>query len=247
MALMNMPLLCEHHSRKLLLYMSAALTVVIVGCASEPGQMNYFSEPNLPITGRIDKAPETITAESLGSDVLVFGRLRWIDNGQERTDYRSGWGWNVWLRYFRDDGNNYGLFVVEKDGQFAWRIPRGSYTYYQAGWREVSDGLHYLVPKVKFDTHSNSNAICLGTLLIDITTKRDVIRGHWLKSVGIQVDDDCDQLSERFKTHYTDRNLILGKSLMRFDEKLRIPKSFETRNALVGAARALNPNLLPLH
>lgn len=245
--LANMPLKSESHCRSLLLKACTALSVVMVGCASEPGQMNYLSEPNLPITGRIDKAPETLTAETLGSDVLVFGRLRWIDNGQERTNYRSGWGWNVWLRYFRDDASNYGLFVVEKDGQFTWRIPRGSYTYYQVGWREVSDGLHYLVPKVKFETGGSFNAICLGTLLVDISTKRDVIGGHWLKNVGIQVDDDCDRLSERFRTHYTGGNFVIGKSLMNFDERLQIPKSFEIRNALIGISRALNPNLFLIH
>lgn len=235
------------HVRNLLLKIGAALSVVLAGCASEPGHMNYLSEPNLPITGRIDKAPESLTPENLGSDVLVFGRLRWIDNGQERADYRSGWGWNVWLRFFRDNPMQNGLFVVEKDGQFTWRIPRGSYTYYQIGWREVSDGLHYLEPKVRFETGNGINAICLGTLMVDISTKRDVLGGHWIKNVGIQVDDDCDRLSERFKTRYPSGEFLLGKSLMTFDNKLEIPKSYKLRNSLIGISRALNPNLFLLH
>ena len=221
----------------------AALCLVIAGCASEPGQMNYLSEPNLPITGRVDKAPESLTADTLGSDVLVYGRLRWIDNGEERTDYRSGWGWNVWLRYFRDYPERSGLFVVEKDGQFTWRIPRGTYTVYQLEWREVSDGMHYLVPKLRFEPPASANAVCLGTLLIDIRSKRDVIGGHWVKNIGIQVDDDCDRLGARFATHYTDSKLVAGKALMRFDAQMQIPRSLQNRNALLGISRALNPNL----
>lgn len=223
------------------------VAVSILGCATEPGHMNYFSEPNLPISGRIDKAPEDLTAESLGTDVLAFGRLRWIDNGLERKDYRSGWGWNVWLSYFRDNGADLGVFVVEKDGQFTWRIRRGSYICYQFGWHEASDGLHYLVPKVAFDVQSDPNAVCLGSLLVEITTKRDLLGGHWLRNAQIQVDDDCQNMTERFKSHYKDKNIVVGKSLMWFDENLRIPKDLEFRNSLIGIARVFNPNLFLIH
>lgn len=230
--------------RRLGLYASSIVSFALLGCASEPGQMNYFSEPNLPITGRIDKAPENTLAQALDTDVLVFGRLRWIDNGEERHDYRSGWGWNVWLRYFRDDGSNTGLFVVEKDGQFTWRIPKGSYTYYQVGWREPVNGLQYLAPKVRFEARKDFHALCLGTLLVEITTKRDLVGSHWLRSAQIQVDDDCDRLTDRFRSLYKDKDIVVGKSLMQFDEKLRLPKSFETRNSLTGVLRVLNPNLM---
>jgi hypothetical protein len=228
-------------------FVTRFLGFLLIGCASEPGHMNYFSEPNLPITGRIDKAPENIQAKELGGDVLAFGRLRWIDNGQERQDYRSGWGWNVWLRYFRESSSDMGLFVVEKDGQFTWRIPQGSYVYYQVGWRDPAIGLQYLVPKVRFNVRTNANAVCLGTLIIDITTKRDLFGGHWLRNAGIQVDDDCDLLAERFQSLYKDKNLVVSKSIMEFDEHLRLPKSFEARNSLIGILRTLNPNLVGKH
>ena len=207
----------------LCLYTISIVSLVLVGCSSEPGHMNYLSEPNLPITGRIDKAPENTLAQTLGSDVLVFGRLRWRDNGEERSDYRSGWGWNVWLRYLRDNGRDIGLFVVEKDGQFTWRIHQGSYTYYQVGWREPSNGIQYLVSKVRFDAKNDADALCLGTLTINITTSRDLVGSHWLRNAQIQVDDDCDLLTNRFRSLYKDKDIVVGKSLMQFDENLRMP------------------------
>jgi len=231
--------------RALTLPAVSAMILAMHGCSAEPGHMNYFTEPNLPITGRIDKAPENTLAENLGSDVLAFGRLRWIDNGEERTDYRSGWGWNIWLRYFRDDGNtyNHGLFVVEKDGQFTWRIPRGSYVYYQVGWREPSNGLQYLIPNIRFDAAGDAHALCLGTLTIDITTQRDILGGHWLRTAQVQVDNDCDLLTERFRSLYQDKNIVVGTSLMRFDANVSIPESLKFRNSLMGIQRVLNPNL----
>lgn len=218
----------------------------ISGCASEPGHNNYFSEPNLPIRGRVDKAPADTTAASLGSDVLAFGRIRWFDNDEERTEYRSGWGWNVWLPYFRTQDDQTGLFVVEKDGSFTWRIPRGSYIFYRIGWRDPWDGLHFIDPKVAFEATDGAQALCLGTLVVKLKSKRDFIGGLWVKSVKIRVDDDCDSMSLQLHRRYTDPNIVEAKSLMRFDPKVHIPKELEERIRMEDFGRAMIPGLLTI-
>ncbi|OIR10468.1 hypothetical protein GALL_77800 [mine drainage metagenome] len=216
-------------------WLSAVLLSAVVGslsgCASEPGQKNYFSEPNLPIHGRVDKAPENTTAASLESDVLAFGRIRWFDNGDERTEYRSGWGWNVWFPFYRIQDDGVGRFVVEKDGSFTWRIPRGSYILNRIGWRDAWDGLHAIYdPKVAFEATDTSKAICLGTLVVNLKSKRDIIGKLLVKSVQLRVDDDCSSLALQFHAKYTDPDLVEARSLMRFDPDMRIPEKLQERN-----------------
>jgi hypothetical protein len=203
------------------------------GCASEPGQKNYLSEPNLPIHGRVDKAPENTTAASLESDVLAFGRIRWFDNGDERTEYRSGWGWNVWFPFYRIQDDGVGRFVVEKDGSFTWRIPRGSYILNRIGWRDAWDGLHAIYdPRVAFEATDTSKAICLGTLVVNLKSKRDIIGKLLVKNVQLRVDDDCSSLALQFHAKYADPDLVEAKSLMRFDPDMRIPEKLQERNKM---------------
>lgn len=204
------------------LHLCAWLGIALGGCAPEPRRMNYFSEPNLPITGRIDRAPPDTTIQTLGSDVLVFGRLRWIDNGEERTDYRSAWGWNVWLKFVQIEHLDFGVFVVEKDGQFTWRIPPGSYLLNRAGWRDPVNGLHWFLPLLRFDARrGEADALCLGTLVIDPHSRKDALGGRYSGGIGIRVDDDCDRLAERFRSRYPGSEWRVGKSLLVFDPQLR--------------------------
>ncbi|NNM80415.1 MAG: hypothetical protein HKM01_08175 [Gallionella sp.] len=229
----------------------AALTIVAIagmsGCVSEPGHNNYFSEPNLPIHGRIDKAAEDTMAASLGADVLVFGRIRWFDNGEERTEYRSGWGWNVWLPFFRTQDKQFGLFVVEKDGTFTWRIPRGVYISNRLRWRDPWDGVHFINPSVAFEATDGANALCLGTLAVGLGSKRDIIGKLLIKSVQVRIDDDCETLSQQFHAKYTDPNLVAAKSLMRFDPRMPIPKELEERSNMQDFGLAISRSLMNLH
>lgn len=186
------------------------------GCAVNQNGLNYLTEPNLPITGRIDVAPSDTEAYSLAQEVLAFGRVRWFENGVERMEYRSGWGWNIWFPYEQSEVRHSGLFVVERDGTFTWRIPRDFYTLTSIRWREPVDGLHaYSQHNILFDTRGTSNSICLGTLNIYLNAKRDLIGGLWIQEMELRIDDDCTALSEQFHARYPDPRFSDSKSLMR--------------------------------
>lgn len=223
-----------------------AITFVFFGCASQPGQPNYFSEPNLPISDRIDKAAENTTAASLGQDILVYGRLRWLDNDEERTEYRSTWGWNVWFPYFRTQDAQSGRFFVEEDGSFTWRIPKGSYLFYRIDFRDAWDGMHYVEPKVSFEATNSAQAICLGTLVINLKSRRDLIGKLWINGLQIRVDDECDALSTQFHAKYTDPSIVDAKSLMRFDPNMAIPAELQRRNQIGDLFRILTPGLMTI-
>jgi hypothetical protein len=105
-----------------LLPMSLKLLVIIsltaaplLGC-----QSTAWLEP----IGTLPTAPTELTDTDLGEEVVVFGRIRWVQNGEERTDYKSNYGWNIWPQYYRfEDGQN-GTLGVAEDGTFTWHLPR---------------------------------------------------------------------------------------------------------------------------
>lgn len=57
--------------------------------------------------------------------------------------------------------------------------------------------------------------------MIDPHTHVDALGGHFPGRIDIRVDDDCAQLTERFRSRYPDPGLRVGKSLMVFDPALR--------------------------
>ncbi len=214
------------------------------GCASEPANKNYLSEPNLPIRGRVDRAPTDISATTLGADVLVYGRFRWFENDEERTEYRNSWGFNIWLPYYRFQDEQTGLFVVEKDGTFTWRIPKGSYIFYQIAWFDAWDGRHSLAPKVTFDAATEAQALCLGTLVAKLKRHRDLLGKIWIEGLSVRIDDDCDALSLQFRAKYHDSNFLESKSLMQFDPQMQLPKELDERNKMENIFRAISPGLM---
>lgn len=222
------------------------MTIMSGGCASHPGNANYLSEPNLPIRGRIDKAPVETKASTLESDVLLFGKIRWIENGNERNEYRSGWGWNIWFPFYRMEDGESGLFVIEKDGLFFWRVPKGSYLIHRIEWRDAWDGLHFLNSKVAIDATKEEKALCLGTLTFDIQSSRNTIGGLVPKNIKGDVEDNCDALEQQFHTQYRDSGLKTSTSLMRFNPNLPIPENIKDMNRFKDIFRSLTPGLMSL-
>lgn len=224
--------------------LACSIGLFLYGCASDPGNKNYLSEPNLPITGRIDKAPADITPAALESNVLAYGRVRWIENGEERTDYRSGWGWNLWFPYIQSPNDKKGVLVIEKDGMFTWKVPKGLYIIYQTELRDAWDGMHYLPnDKYVFDTNRSADAVCLGTLVIEQSSSRDMIGGAWLKNRRIHVENDCKALSRQFHSRYPDPNFTETTSLIQYNPDIAIPEDIKRYNEFKSIFQALYPIL----
>jgi hypothetical protein len=197
---------------------------------------------------RIETAPSETTAVSLGDSALVYGRIRWIENGVERTEYKHSYGWNIWPQFLRIDDMISGGLSVEADGSFTWKMPRGRYLFHQIYWMDSWDGQHRLTPKVAFQIPVDANAYCLGTLVISIQGKRDIIGGLWLKGVKIIIEDDCAHIDNQFRARYRDQDLKLAKSLMIFDPQMpRRPDQLEEKDQFQDFMRAIMPGLMTIH
>jgi hypothetical protein len=180
---------------KLLLLISLSITI-LVGC-----QSTSF-------------APQNITEAELNNDVLFFGRIRWIQDGVERTDYKNTYGWNISPQYYRIDDEENGSLGVDENGYFAWRLPKGTYLAYQLTWFDSWDGSHRLPLRLAFQATQAQKAYCVGTLIVRLRTKRDLIGGLWIKHRDLELNDSCDQDLRWFQAHYSNLKIPVEKSLL---------------------------------
>ncbi len=205
-------------------------------------------EGTLTPRGTIETAPTETTVASLGDAALAYGRIRWIENDKERTVYKNAYGWNIWPQFLRIDDMQSGSFGVEADGSFTWEVPRGTYMFHQIYWFDSWDGRHRLTPKVAFQIPFGANAYCLGTLVIKMQGKRDVIGGLWVKGLKIQIEDDCVDMTNQLRSRYPDKGMTFVRSLMKFDPKMpNRPEKMEEKDQFLDFMRAIMPGLMTIH
>ena len=216
----------------------AAVLVALTGCAS-----TSLVEP----IGTINSAPTGITNAELNKDILVFGRIRWIQNGEERNDYYSAYGWNIWPKYFRVEDESNGILGVNNDGRFAWQLPKGTYIAYHLRWFDSWDGLHRLPLRLAFQVPEPQKAYCIGTIIVNLTAKRDLIGGLWIKGWDIDLDDSCEQDSKWFQQHYSNLTMPIETTPLVYDPD--IPdniQGLERKENMADFIRAIYPLFLPV-
>ena len=212
--------------------------LLLVGC-----QSTAWVEP----VGTQPTAPTALTDSDLGEDVLVFGRIRWIQNDEERTDYKSGYGWNIWPQYYRLEDEQHGTLSVAEDGTFTWQLPRGTYLAYQLKWFDNWDGWHRMPLRLAFQVPHAHHAYCVGTLIIKLQAKRDLIGGLWVKDWDLALQDSCDEDRQWFEARYANLTLPLAKSLLVYDPN--IPDSIQTlenKDNITDILRAIYPLFMPV-
>ena len=217
-----------------IIYLAA---ILVAGCQSAA-----LLEP----LGTLPTVPFEITDKELGNDVLVFGRVRWIQNGQERDDYRSAYGWNIWPEYYGLEDRRNGTLAVAEDGTFVWQLPGGTYLAYQLRWFDPWDGPHRLPLRLAFRAEKAQRAYCIGTIIVKLEAKRDLIGGLWIKDWDLVLDDTCATDQQWFARRYINLTLPVEQSFLVYDPA--IPDSLEAlerRDTIADILRALYPLLSP--
>ena len=235
---MHLPLLVSLSMTAKFLLLLVVVSTVLSGCSS-----TSLVEP----IGTINSASQGITQAELKNDVLVFGRIRWIQNDEERTDYHSAYGWNIWPKYFRIEDESNGTLGVDNDGRFAWQLPKGTYIAYHLRWFDSWDGLHRLPLRLAFQVPKPQKAYCIGTISVNLTAKRDLIGGLWIKGWEIDLDDSCEQDSKWFQKHYPNLTIPIEPSPLVYDPD--IPdniQGLERKENMADFIRVIYPLFLPV-
>jgi hypothetical protein len=230
-------LLVKNQMSKLLLLIFLS-TTILVGC-----QSTSLVDP----IGTITTAPPGITATDLNREVIVFGRIRWIQNGVERTDYKNAYGWNIWPQYFHIEDEANGTLGVDENGYFTWRLPKGTYIAYHLKWFDSWDGWHRLPLRLAFQVPEPQKAYCIGAIIVKLEAKRDLIGGLWIKHWAIELDDTCEDDLQWFQERYANLNIPIEKSLLIYDPS--IPDDIyglERKEERADIMRAIYPLFMPV-
>lgn len=212
--------------------------LLLAGC-----QSTAWIEP----VGTLPTAPTELSDTELGEEVLVFGRIRWIQNGEERTDYQSGYGWNIRPQYYRLEDGQHGTLGVAEDGTFTWQLPRGTYLAYQLKWFDSWDGWHRLPLRLAFQAPQAHQAYCVGTLIVKLQAKRDLIGGLWIKDWNLELEDSCAEDQLWFAARYANLTLPLEKSLLVYDPDIPDTiQALEKKDDLADTLRAIYPLFMPV-
>lgn len=187
----------------------------------------------------IKKAPPDTSISSVGKDVLIFGRISWFENGEEKK--RS-----ITLKVMRAEDMKKGTIKVEKDGSFFALLPKGTYVVHQLDWWDPWDGPHWLVPKAAFRAADDQRAYYLGTLVVDIKAKRDMIGGLWVKGVGVGIEDEENEAMEAFRKRYSDQEIKVANALMVHDRSIPRIEELENKRVLLDVLRSLYFGVMPM-
>jgi len=187
------------------------------------------------------KPLERFTIDSLGDKTLVYGHIRMLENGEERYRDSPSTYASISPRYLRLEDMEQGALTIEPDGRFFWVLPGGTYMLHQVNWFDNWDGPHRIDPRLAFYVPTAINALCIGSLTIDIQGKRDFIGGLWIKGRSIKVEDHCDTLYGENINASLDKN----KLLMVHNQGLPArPESLENRDKTIDFIRAIIPGLM---
>ena len=170
--------------------------------------------------GTVQTSPVEVTTADLDDQVIVFGRIRWINNGEERANYRNNYGWNIWPLYYRVEDKENGVLGVTETGHFAWQLPVGTYILYHARWFDDIAGQRRLPLRLTFKAEKTGKAYCIGTLTIDLHSTRDALGMIKITSWNTLIDEGCEQERIWFTKRYTQLKIPVENTLLLHDARI---------------------------
>jgi len=174
------------------------------------------------------QAPPGVTHLSSGEEALIFGRIRWIQNGEERESYSD-----ITLSVLRVEDMKKGSIAVERDGAFYGLLPKGTYVIHELNWRDSWSGPYWLVPKVAFKAEEDRHLYYLGTLVVDLRASRDIIGGLRIKEFAIHIEDEEDKARSAFRERYPNQDGEMFKALMVHDQHIPRIRELEVKKGLL--------------
>lgn len=182
----NLPSSLRHASRCAAFGFVIGIVIVLTACAEIPSR-------------QIPPGPEATLAND---EVLIFGKIRFIQNGKPITSYTLAKPlWELWPISKKKNGR---AFSTEEDGSFYYVIPVGTYNLnfiYRIGYRPSID------PSVRFNVASGGQAVYLGTLSIDIelTSWLGGFGGNSIYEINIvEVVDEFEAAKQQLLVRYPD-------------------------------------------
>jgi|GEM_PF-1594852 len=188
-------------------------------------------------TGNIDDTTEWETAAQQADRSIVFGRIRWIENGEE---VKIGQGDFVKMSLRPDlvcmEDKQRIQGSIDAEGHFAWSLKPGTYLMHRLVYRDMWSGAHIIVPKVAFAVPAAGQVYYIGTLQGDFAKKRDFL-GTVGGGVRFSVQSERYEEEARLRAKCGLKGRSIQASMMRHDD--RLPETVETTQGFLLATQII--------
>lgn len=183
-----------------------------------------------------------LAGTAMGADSsLVFGRILWNENGEEKTIGSGIITFSVSPQLVRLEDRKRIRVETDEKGRFTWALEKGTYIINRIGYRDPWSGNYFIVPKVAFKVAEKNKAYNVGTLNIDFYKKRDLIGGMSGKAKFTVVDSSDNDIAA-FREKFPGSSFETQKSL--FVHDTRLPQTLETNPEFALALKILQAILL---
>lgn len=180
---------------------------------------------------------------AIGNSSVVFGRIQWIEAGDEKRIGKGIFRMSLTPHLVRLEDKTRTVTEVGENGFFVWTLPSGTFLMNKIAYRDPWSGNYLFVPKVAFTVPENGKTYYLGTLKAEFSPKRDVI-GGLSGSVRFSTFDSGETEIAAFQEHFAVKHEKIVKSLMVHDS--RLPQTFETTAEFDLALKIINAVLYGL-
>jgi len=182
-------------------------------------------------------------AVSSGVTSAVFGRIQWLEHGNEKKIGKGLFDFLVTpiLLRMEDRSRTYG--EVDENGEFVWALEPGTYVINRINYRDPWSGNYFMVPQVAFRVPDKGKIYYIGTLKADFASKRDLI-GGLSGRVKVMIEDQGEGGYPAIAEKLDMMPKNIEKSLMVHEQGL--PRTIDTTEEFNTALRILNAIFLGL-
>jgi hypothetical protein len=176
-------------------------------------------------------------ARAEDSNSIVFGRIKWIESGDEKKIGKGIFAWWVKPNLIEIEKQSRIIGEIDEGGNFVWSLKKGIYLIDKIEYHDYWSGNYFINPHVAFIVPKNGKTYYLGTLVAQYERERDFfgsITGQTIFSVIDEESKDCVRYQKKFNIKSNE----FEKSLMFYDP--RLPKSLETKENFNMALSIIN-------
>lgn len=188
-------------------------------------------------TKNIKERSDWVQAIATGNKSVVFGRMQWLEHGEEKQIGKGLFEFSVSPILLRMEDRSKTIGEVDENGEFVWTLDPGTYVINRINYRDPWSGNYFIVPQVALRVPDKGKIYYIGTLKSDFASKRDLI-GGLSGQVKVVIEDQGEGGYAAFAKKSEVIPTNIEKSLMVHEQNL--PRTIDTTTEFNMALRILN-------
>ncbi len=185
----------------------------------------------------VKERSELVQAVTSGNKSVVFGRIQWLENGEEKKIGNGTFEFSISPILLRMEDRSKTNAEVDENGEFVWILDPGTYVINRINYRDPWSGKYFMVPQVALHVPEKGKIYYIGTLKSDFASKRDFIGGQ-SGQFKLMIVDQSEGSYAAFAKKSEIIQTNIEKSLMVHEQNL--PRTIDTTTEFNITLRILN-------